>query len=831
MSWTSRASNVLANSVIPAVLSGVASVAATAAAASNAEDGSGRQGPASAATLDQVTAPPLFETGDALLLTAVLGGAAAYVFRDRLFGLQSKSPFADPKRTAAFGSSSSANGSASTRQAGAFASAAGGAGAGGRKAGPKLKNPRDFIEKMIATDKNAVVFYGSQTGTAEDFATRFVKEGAQKYGLKALVADFDDCDMELLAQLPYRIPNHLVVFMVATYGEGEPTDNAAEFWNLLIGPDSNPSSDLAQSTHKPLKHLQFAVFGLGNRTYEHFNAISKKLDQKLTLLGATRLGERGEGDDDANLEEDFLSWKADAWEPICAALNLGTDGLTSGGRPELAFNVAKLTTDDGSTPALFTGELTRAPAASISDLKNPYYARVRHTRNLFSDDADRKCLHVEVEISPTGSLRYNPGDHIAFWPVNPENEVQRLLQILGLSAEQNAAINVTATDPASAKKSPFPVPTTYATALRHYLEICAPPSREFIASTDVATGSKAAFDMLSAIGLSRDLYLATVGEYRWSLAELLERVREYEIAQGTPESDLFSVPFAAVCEGISRVNPRYYSISSTPSRDSTSVHVTAVVLDYQPGSANHTRTVHGVCTNYLYAAHELLTERNVHKKHPFANVENSGKYGLTPYVLHPTVDGANIYVPVYIRQSNFRLPRNPLAPIIMIGPGTGVAPFRGFIQERAHLARKGTKVGPALLFFGCRSQFKDYLYADEWPAEFESMGGTANECEIITAFSRDSPDGKKVYVQHRLEERRAQVWSLLSGKNRNPETTHGYTGGGYIYVCGDAKNMARDVNKWFQSLAETEGGMPTAKAESWVRELRAAGRYQEDVWS
>lgn len=148
-----------------------------------------------------------------------------------------------------------------------------------------------------------------------------------------MVADIEDYDMERLDRLP---ADQLAIFVVATYGEGEPTDNATEFWNFLVvdSEDNAPSfsrqdegdelEDDGQGDleDRPLRNLHYTVFGLGNRTYEHFNAVARILDARLAKLGAHRVCEHGEGDDDANLEEDYITWKETAWPRIAEMMQV-----------------------------------------------------------------------------------------------------------------------------------------------------------------------------------------------------------------------------------------------------------------------------------------------------------------------------------------------------------------------------------------------------------------------------------------------------------------------------------------------------------------------------
>jgi len=169
-------------------------------------------------------------------------------------------------------------------------------------------------------------------------------------------------------------------------------------------------------------------------------------------------------------------------------------------------------------------------------------------------------------------------------------------------------------------------------------------------------------------------------------------------------------------------------------------------------------------------------------------------------------------VPVFVRKSQFRLPTRPLTPVIMIGPGTGIAPFRGFIQERAFFANEGKPVGETILYFGCRKQAEDFIYQEELD-EYVAKG----ILKIHVAFSRDSD--KKVYVQHLLIERAKEVWKLIGQENA------------HLYVCGDAKNMARDVHDVIEKIVREEGGMSESDGSAYVKRMEAQKRYSADVWS
>lgn len=171
-----------------------------------------------------------------------------------------------------------------------------------------------------------------------------------------------------------------------------------------------------------------------------------------------------------------------------------------------------------------------------------------------------------------------------------------------------------------------------------------------------------------------------------------------------------------------------------------------------------------------------------------------------------------IRVPIFVRKSQFRLPVKSIVPIVMIGPGTGIAPFRGFLQEREAATKRGDSVGTTLVYFGCRNKDSDYIYEDEL-VKYEQSGLLT----LRVAFSRDQ--ASKVYVQHLLAQDGKLIWDIIGKQN------------GHVYVCGDAKNMAREVNAMIASICTTEGGLTAQQAEDYVKTMMQKKRYSCDVWS
>lgn len=198
---------------------------------------------------------------------------------------------------------------------------------------------------------------------------------------------------------------------------------------------------------------------------------------------------------------------------------------------------------------------------------------------------------------------------------------------------------------------------------------------------------------MTKIGSNKDYFVEMVASRNLNIAQFLEIMSD--------RGPWSNIPFSAMIEGLHKIQPRYYSISSSSVVQPDKISITAVVESIEAPNAPH--VVKGVTTNYLLA----LKQKQHGDPHP-------DPHGLDYAITGPRNKYDGVHVPVHVRHSNFRLPSDPATPIIMVGPGTGVAPFRGFVQERAALARRGEKVGKTMLFFGCRKRSEDFLYEKEW---------------------------------------------------------------------------------------------------------------------
>ncbi len=371
---------------------------------------------------------------------------------------------------------------------------------------------------------------------------------------------------------------------------------------------------------------------------------------------------------------------------------------------------------------------------------------------------ERSARHIEVVLPE--EVSYRTGDHLGVVARNSAALVKRVATRFSLDPEARIRIR-------KKGNSKTLLPIDQVIALGEVLT-------EYVELQDVATRQhlKIMAEHAPCPPEQRNL-LALASEDQRYAQEILGRSQSVlEVLEDHPSCRL---PFNLFLEMLAGLRPRYYSISSSPLSSERICSISVGVLN-EPARSGRGRYL-GVCSNYLA--------------------------GLKK--------GQRVYAFVRDNHANFHLPEDSSRPVLMIGPGTGLAPFRGFLQERSALQAQGQALGKALLFYGCRHPEQDYAYRDELQ---EFVAGEV--CQLVTAFSRETEH--KVYVQHRILEHKEQVWEIFEA-------------GGSVYVCGDGGKMAPDVRRAFAQIYQEKTGQDAQAAEQWLKGLESSGRYMVDVWS
>ncbi len=500
-----------------------------------------------------------------------------------------------------------------------------------------------------------------------------------------------------------------------------------------------------------LKGVRYAIFGCGNRDWAAtFQTIPRMLDAKLAEHGAERITASGEGDARDDFDGQFQSWLTPLYGKIAANLGIEIGKADAARENQYALEVI--------SPREVSPFVDSLGASTMTVQVN----RELHTKT-GSTPSTRSTRHIEFEL-PAGTA-YRAGDHLGVIGRNSAVLVRRAAERFGLAPEARVQLRSHST-----RKGVLPVdqPIQLSRLLGDYVELQEVASRKQIATMAAHTRCPHTRPKLEALSgddeASQVRYRQEVFSKRKSVLDLMEEHRACEL------------PLPMYLEMLPGLRPRYYSISSSPLAQPTSCSISVAIVDepHRSGAGQYA----GVCSNYL----------------------------------RPQRKGDVVYAFVKDTKSSFRLPTDPSVPVIMVGPGTGLAPFRGFMQERAALQAKGASVGPGVLYFGCRRPDQDFIYADELKA-FDAQG----LAKLKVAFSRT--DGiPKQYVQDLIKSDGDELWQLIQK-------------GAVIYVCGDASKMAPAVRQAFIDIISTKSGVDTATAEKRLDAMTADGHYFTDVWA
>jgi sulfite reductase (NADPH) flavoprotein alpha-component len=387
-----------------------------------------------------------------------------------------------------------------------------------------------------------------------------------------------------------------------------------------------------------------------------------------------------------------------------------------------------------------------APAdASAYSKDHPFPARITENRILTKPGSAKETRHFVVDLTGSG-LHYKAGDSLGIFPTNRASEVDALLRLLG----------ATGAEPVSPAMLKLPAPIPLREALASRLTLASPTPKIVSTLAAKATHPDEKAKLAGLLAPEAKEMLTTFLDQR----EYVDLLAEFPSAKLSPQEFV---------DHLRKLMPRLYSIASSPRVYPTQIHLTVAVVRYE--------------TN------------------------NRERVGVASTFMADRVQVGTTIAPVFVSHSHFGPPEDGAKDVIMVGPGTGIAPFRAFVQDR--IASGAT--GRNWVFFGEQKHATDFLYEEEW-REYLAKKQIAR---LDLAWSRDQL--QKVYVQDRMRENAAELWSWLQG-------------GGCFYVCGDAKRMAKDVDVALHEIIAEQGRMDPAAATEFVKQLKKDKRYQRDVY-
>ncbi|KAI1458888.1 hypothetical protein F4805DRAFT_106072 [Annulohypoxylon moriforme] len=627
------------------------------------------------------------------------------------------------------------------------------------------KASRNIAQHLEEGDHKVVVFWGSQSGTSERFAEQLARDCTLRFGLNALCADLSDFDAETIALIPQ---SKFAIFLLSTYGEGDPSDNTAGLWTWL---------KKIKDDNVKLPNLRYVAFGLGNSNYKYYNRVVDVAVEAFNHAGAISLLPTGRADDaEGATEEDFQEWKDDLFGMFKKGLGLEEKVVEYQPSVKVVFGQDATARSDNVHHG--------SPASEASSTSSSVRALpVTKAHELFTS-GDRNCLHMELHLADHPDVHYKTGDHIGVWPCNPNEEVELLISALGLNSQRDATLSIS--------EAKIPSPTTVTALFRNYLEICGPLSRKTIFDLAQFAPTAEAKSHALELGGSKERYADFVSCTHLTLARFLRLA--------SPNTPWTNLPLSFVIEAIPALQPRYYSIASSSVISPRKVAITVLVSN-KALAGPPPQTIFGVTGNYL------LSMSNIPLAPGQSSSEAQPRYDLAGP--EGTLQGTKLFA--HIRKSKFKLPIASSMPIIMVAAGTGLAPFRAFIAERAKLHSVGKQVGKMVLFFGCRHPNEDFIYREELEDMQAKVGSEI--FEIVMAYSRH---GQKTYVQDRVTENAKMVLDMLdSGAN--------------LYICGRA-SMAREVDKRIEEIATEQKGMSNVDVKAWTDGLKKRGNWRSDVW-
>ena len=609
--------------------------------------------------------------------------------------------------------------------------------------------------------RSILILYGSQSGNSEEVAIQ-TGNAALKHDLQPTVRAMDEISV---SDIPKQTR---VLICCSTWGDGEQPDNAEDLWEAANNEDI-----------ESLNGLHYSVLALGDSSYDLFCESGKEWDKWFESKGATRIHDRV--DCDVDFEEPAQIW-SDAVLVKMAQIEdrdipIETDAIDE-----------STVVDDEVEEEVAVSVVKEKSVKSEWSAKNPYTSYLTENYILNGEGSGKETRHIVFDLGDSG-LEYKAGDALGVVPICPPEIVSDLLSIGGFTGDEEVETNLGVCSLREALSTRYEIHRVS----KKWIENLGPKvasddgsieirivSRDRVSTSDGSSvisweGSGDEEDTPS--GYSQIMSPNDPTEVLWKkLTSDSKEMEDYIWTRDYIDTlrDFSNLSFSPqdFIDGMDRLKPRLYSIASSPEHEPGTVHLTVGIVRY----SHHDRDRAGLTTGYL-------SDRCLPRVTPIG------------VFMSPT--------------RSFILPENGDVDCIMVGPGTGIAPFRAFLQQRDLNGDKGRN----WLFFGDWTESGEYYYKEEMDDWKER--GVLNKHDL--AWSRDGPE--KVYVQHLMKKNGVEIWNWIDG-------------GGYFYVCGDKSRMAKDVHQTLIDICSEHGRMAPEDAKSFVEDvmMKKEKRYLRDVY-
>jgi sulfite reductase alpha subunit-like flavoprotein len=652
--------------------------------------------------------------------------------------------------------------------------------------------------------RTALILYGSETGNSQDVAEE-VGRLAERLRFDTTVLDLDS--VQLRDVLKYT----LVVFALSTAGQGEMPQNARSFWKMLLSGALKPGV---------LRRMRFTSFGLGDSSYPRYNVAHRMLCGRLTQLGAKTFCERGEGNEQhpEGHSAGFREWIVQLKQGMLEVFPL-PEGVVTLGEDEFMEPRWKLSVTSGRREVLPLNGKTMAPQPTQNDINTNSASLATSDQKVENQEAAPSTLPIPIHDSYGADLvandrvtaadhfqdvrlldfrldrhySYGPGAVAVVYPKNFPEDVDEFIKLMHWDDVADTSIEIVTSRSSASGQAATPSPlrhldlgTTYLTLrwlLENVLDIMSIPRRSFFANLAYFAGSSNEDEEFQK---ERLLELAN--------PELIDELWDYTtrpkrtILEVMMDFTTVQIPWQYALSALPLMRGRQFSIASggdfkQDAEGRTRVQLLVAIAD-PPSPIIKWRRRYGVCTRYISTL-QPGQKINIGMQQGYLDVQ----------------------------------PSELEAPVMMIGPGTGVAPMRAMAQQRYAWSKEnadetsGKRLENDVLIFGCRGTNTDYFFKDEWAQLSHTEG-----LRVWTALSRDK-DEPKSYVQDQIRQHASTVFKAI------------YELKGRIYVCGSSGNMPKGVREAFLDvLVEQSASTSREEAEAYLDGMEKAGRYKQETW-